>query len=122
MQYAHARIHSLLKLALAEEAGAARPWMNADTSLLTHPAEKELIRKLAELPEEIVQAAADREAHRLPRYAMDLAALYHSFYNECRCLVDEPGLRHARLLLCDATRIVLRDVLALIGVDAPERM
>jgi arginyl-tRNA synthetase len=156
VQYAHARIHSLLKMALAEDAGAAAAasaggagagadavatgtsadatgaataaakggsaWAGADCGRLVHPAELELIRKLADLPEEIVQAAAGREPQRLPRYAMDLAALYHSFYTECRCLVDDRSLRQARLLLSDATRIVLRNVLGLIGVSAPERM
>ncbi|MCL2120799.1 MAG: arginine--tRNA ligase [Clostridiales bacterium] len=142
VQYAHARIHSLLKMAKAadgqaastapaasaapaaerEEASAELHWPGADLRLLTHPAERELIRKLADLPEEIMQAALDREPHRLPRYTMDLAVLFHSFYTECRCLVDEWPLRQARLQLCDATRIVLRNTLELIGVNAPERM
>ncbi|MCL2165720.1 MAG: arginine--tRNA ligase [Clostridiales bacterium] len=136
VQYAHARIHSLLKMAKAADgpadpadpvapvdpAAEAQYWPGADLRLLTHPAERELIRKLADLPEEITQAAMDREPHRLPRYAMDLAVLFHSFYTECRCLVDERPLRQARLQLCDATRIVLRNTLELIGVSAPERM
>ncbi len=128
VQYAHARIHSLLKMAKEPllgdslEGGGNQPWSQADLSRLIHPAELELIRKLADLPEEIIQAAIDREPHRLPRYAMDLAALYHSFYTECRCLVEDMPLRQARLLLSDATRIVLRNVLQLIGVSAPERM
>jgi len=126
VQYAHARIHSLLKMAAASEeraaSGGTQPWPGADVRLLAHPAERELIRKLADLPEEIVQAAVQREPHRLPRYALDLAALFHSFYTECRCLVDEAPLRQARLLLCDAARITLRNVLDLIGVSAPERM
>ncbi|MEL7623493.1 MAG: arginine--tRNA ligase [Clostridiales bacterium] len=122
VQYAHARIHSLLKMASEGAGGSNQPWSQADLSRLIHPAELELIRKLADLPEEIIQAAIDREPHRLPRYAMDLAALYHSFYTECRCLVEDMPLRQARLLLSDATRIVLRNVLQLIGVSAPERM
>lgn len=121
VQYAHARIHSLLKMA-SEGGGSNQLWSQAELSRLVHPAELELIRKLADLPEEIIQAAIDREPHRLPRYAMDLAALYHSFYTECRCLVEDMPLRQARLLLSDATRIVLRNVLQLIGVSAPERM
>ena len=133
VQYAHARIHSLLKMALFEDTPGSPPggadtsagpeaWPGADLRRLVHPAEKELIRRLADFPEEIIQAAVDREPHRLPRYAMDLAALFHSFYTECRCLVDEIPLRQARLRLCDATRIVLRNVLGIIGVSAPERM
>ena len=121
VQYAHARIHSLLKMAQIP-VDQANDWTGADLRLLIHPAEKDLIRKLADLPEEIIQAAVDREPHRLPRYAMDLAALYHSFYTECRCLVDDAPLRLARLQLCDATRIALRNVLEIIGVSAPDRM
>ena len=126
VQYAHARIHSLLKMALSSEPEAdtsqPRLWPAADLRLLVHEAERSLIRKLASLPEELVQAAIDREPHRLPRYAMDLAGLFHVFYDKCRCLVDTAPLRHARLQLCDATRIVLRNVLEIIGVSAPERM
>ncbi|MEA4891990.1 MAG: arginine--tRNA ligase [Peptococcaceae bacterium] len=117
VQYAHARIHSLLKMA-----GPGDREGEADWSLLKEPAELELIRKLADLPEEISQAAKDREPHRMPRYAMDLAALFHGFYTDCRCLVEDPELRKARLGLADATRIVLRNTLALLGVSAPERM
>lgn len=117
VQYAHARIHSLLKMAAPGDLGG-----DADWSLLKEPAERELIRKLADLPEEIAQAAKDREPHRLPRYAMDLAALFHSFYTECRCLVEDEALRRARLGLADATRVVLRNTLTLLGVSAPERM
>jgi len=122
VQYAHARIHSLLKMAFAQSGGDSLSREDADVSLLTHETEIELIREIADLPDEIIQAAIDREPHRLTRYAMDLASMFHSFYTECRCLVDEKPLRQARLLLCDATRIALRNVLTIIGVNAPERM
>ena len=119
VQYAHARIHSLLKM------GQATIPMNPegiDFSLLTDPHEIELIRKIASLPQEIVEAATHREPHRLTHFAMDLAALFHSFYNAVRVLHDDPALSAARLALADATRITLRNVLTLIGVSAPERM
>jgi arginyl-tRNA synthetase len=108
--------------AAASAPASAAAWPGAGLHLLTHPAELELIRKLADLPEEISRAALDREPHHLPRYAMELAALYHSFYDKCHCLVDDIPLRQARLQLSDATRIVLRNVLEIIGVNAPDRM
>lgn len=117
VQYAHARIHSLLKMA-GEPLDPAR----ADWSVLMEPAELDLIRKLADLPEEIKEAALHFEPHRMTRYAMELASAFHSFYTECRCLVEDKTIREARLLLADATRITLRNVLSLIGVSAPERM
>ncbi len=118
VQYAHARIHSLLKMAAGEVIDPDKVRLE----LLQEPAEIALIRKLAELPEEILQAAQAMEPHRMPRYAMELAAQFHSFYTDCRCLVEDDELRKARLLLSDATRITLRNVLSLIGVSAPERM
>ena len=118
VQYAHARIHSLLKMAAGKKADPDKVRLE----LLGHPSEIALIRKLAELPEEVAQAAAAMEPHRMPRYAMELAAQFHSFYTDCRCLVEDEALRDARLLLSDATRIALRNVLNLIGVSAPERM
>jgi arginyl-tRNA synthetase len=119
VQYAHARIHSLLKLGCAsiptDPAGI-------DFSLLTDPREIELIRKIAELTEEVTEAAIHREPHRLTRYAMDLAGLFHSFYNAVRVLHEDPAIKAARLALADATRIALRNVLTMLGVSAPERM
>lgn len=118
VQYAHARINSLLKMGAYEPIDLAQ----VDLTLLKESSERDLIRKLAQLPEEIIEAAASMEPHRMTRYASELAALFHSFYTECRCLVEDQKLRQARLLLADATRIVLRNVLNLIGVSAPERM
>jgi len=118
VQYAHARICSLLKMGAYEPIDPEQ----VDLTLLKEPAERDLIRKLAQLPEEIIEAAAAMEPHRMTRYASELAALFHGFYTECRCLVEDKKLRQARLLLADATRIVLRNVLKLIGVSAPERM
>ncbi|MGI6587938.1 MAG: arginine--tRNA ligase [Peptococcia bacterium] len=118
VQYAHARINSILmasteKLALAEE---------IDFTLLKEEEELALIRKIAEFPDEIVAAASSYEPHHLTRYAHELASLFHSFYNSCRVLTDEKDLRRARLFLVNAARITLRNVLILLGVSAPERM
>ncbi|MCL6581529.1 MAG: arginine--tRNA ligase, partial [Firmicutes bacterium] len=63
-----------------------------------------------------------REPHRLTRYALDVATSFHKFYDTCRVLTEDPALRRARLALADATRIVLANVLALLGVSAPDRM
>jgi arginyl-tRNA synthetase len=119
VQYAHARIHSLLKLG-----GALAPMNPAgiDFSLLKDPHELELIRKIAEFTEEIRDAAVHREPHRLTRYVLDLAGMFHSFYNAVRVLHEDPALKDARLALADATRITLRNTLTMLGVSAPERM
>lgn len=118
VQYAHARICSILSAA-----GKTTPKC-ADVSLelLQQPAELELIRKIADLPVEIEQAAAALAPYRLARYATDLATLFHSFYSSCKVLCDDENLQKTRLVLVNITRITLRNVLTLLGVSAPERM
>ena len=118
VQYAHARINSILLASTEKLASAAE----IDFTLLTEAEELALIRKIAEFPDEIVGVAANYEPHHLTRYAHELASLFHSFYNSCRVLTDEKPLRQARLYLVNATRITLRNVLGLLGVSAPERM
>ena len=121
VQYAHARICSILRL--AQERGlTVPPAREADLTLLKEPAEVELIKQVANLPETVAGAAQALEPHRLTRFAHDLASLFHSFYTSCRVLADEPEIRKARLVLVEATRITLRNVLHLLGVTAPERM
>lgn len=115
VQYAHARIASILR----QQEGESK---DADLSLLTHEAEVQLIEKLAELPSMIIHAAESREPHRLCAYAHELASLFHSFYGKCRVLNIEPELSRARLELMRATKITLSNVLGMIGVSAPERM
>lgn len=121
VQYAHARICSILRQ--AEEMGYNTPRIEGvNLELLTHPSELELIRKIADFPGVVSGAAQALEPHRLTRYAQELATLFHAFYTNCRVLVQEEDLRGARMVLADATRITLRNLLRLIGVTAPERM
>ena len=121
VQYGHARIASILRY--AEEQGHTPE--GADLSLLTHPAELTLIRKMLELPEIVAQALDNLAPHHLPHYAQDLAAVFHAFYRDCRVVSSEPAdsdLTKARLRLAQAAKLVLGRTLALMGVSAPERM
>lgn len=121
VQYAHARLCSILRQ--AEEQGYTKEEpVEAMLSLLNTQEEQELLKKIAELPEEIAVSARLQEPHRLARYVLDLASLFHTFYNSQRVLIDDPNLRTARLSLIRATRQVLANVLAILGVSAPERM
>lgn len=116
VQYAHARIASILRKAGNLE------YQTGDVSRLTHPAELALIRKMLELPELVEIAANALEPHHLPHYALDLASVFHSFYTQCQVLSDDPDLTRARLKLAAAAQITLRNTLHLIGVSAPEEM
>jgi len=120
VQYAHARICSILRE--AGDRAKESTFANADFSLLNHDEEVALMRKLADLPEEIALAATEFAPHRLTRYAQELAGAFHGFYTECRVLSDDEKLTAARLALVQATRIVLAITLRLLGVSAPERM
>lgn len=123
VQYAHARICSILRQAGEAGAGAVPPGTDAaEVSLLTEPAETELLRCMAGFPGEVALAAADRAPHRLTVHARELATTFHGFYTQCRVLGDDPKLTQARLALVAAARQVLANTLALLGVSAPERM
>jgi arginyl-tRNA synthetase len=132
VQYAHARICSILRKAAGDELAAAHATAaalsaefvagDADLSLLTEPSELALMRKLSEFSEIVEGAATDLAPYRLTRYAEELAAAFHQFYTLCRVMTDDPALTTARLYAVDATRSVLETVLALLGVSAPERM
>ncbi|MDJ0362965.1 arginine--tRNA ligase [Rhodococcus sp. H29-C3] len=122
VQYAHARLASLARGAVDLGVTAENP----DLSLLTHEQEGELIRTIGEYPRVVASAADLREPHRIARYLEELAGAYHRFYGACRVLPqgdEEPGpVNTARLALGSATRQVLANGLALLGVSAPERM
>ena len=121
VQYAHARICSVLRT--ASEAGIALPRASeADLTCLTLPEERALIKQIALLPSEIVEAAAKRDPSQMNKYGVTLAAQFHKFYNACRIKDAEQPERDARLALCAAARQTIANVLGIIGVDAPEHM
>lgn len=126
VQYAHARINALLNT--AAELGIN--WQSGDIAfapeLLDHTAEQELLAQLAQFPSVVATSAELREPHRIARYLEDLATGYHRFYDNCRVLpgADTPvsAINVARLHVCRATQIVIKNGLDLLGVTAPERM
>lgn len=121
VQYAHARICSILKN-LAAEGIAAVEAQKCDFSLLTAPEELELVRHLAALPNEVIEAAKAYDPSRMTKYAVELATLFHKFYNSCRVRGEEEALMQARLAVCTATKTALKNVLAILKIEAPETM
>jgi arginyl-tRNA synthetase len=121
VQYGHARIASILRKA-AERGVELGPIEHADLSLLSHEAELELLRALADVTREIRTAAELRAPHRLTHAAQDLAARFHRFYTDCPVLSEDAALTQARLWLCTATKQVVANLLGLLGVSAPESM
>ncbi len=121
VQYAHARICSILKN-LAAEGIVPRQAGEQELCLLATPEERELIRRLGQLPQEIIDTARDYDPARLTRYVYDIATLFHKFYNTCRCKGVDDSLQQARLSLCIATRTVIANVLGLLKISAPELM
>lgn len=118
VQYAHARISSVLS-----KVNSQSEIRNSKIlKLLTHPAELSLIKELMKLPEIVADTASDYQIQRLPNYALKVASVFHKFYDECHIIGQEENLMQARLALAKATQIVLKNVLSLLGVSAPEKM
>lgn len=133
VQYAHARICSILRKAAqargietegisVDDLVSALAVDDTDLSILTHESELELMRKMSDFTDLVAGAARDRAPFRLTHYAQDLAALFHSFYTNCRVIGEGQEIEQARLALADSARIVLALALGLLGVSAPERM
>ena len=119
VQYAHARICTMLSQLTEEGYGVLG---DADAAVLAELQERELIKQLALLPEEIILAARDYDPSRINRYLIELAARFHKFYNACRIRGSELEIANARMFLVDCTRQALANALGIIGVTAPEKM
>ena len=118
IQYAHARIASILRLAQER----VIDYHQGDTSLLTSEPELTLVRRMLQLPEVVEMVALTLEPHHLSYYATDMATTFHNFYEKCRVISDDEALTWARLKLVEAAKVVLAKTLGLMGMGAPERM
>jgi arginyl-tRNA synthetase len=138
VQYAHARICSILRKAAVscgvcvdvdaaaacdlDDLAAKLAPADVDLSPLKEDSELALMRKMADFPEFVQLAARDRAPFRATHYAAELAGLFHQFYTNCHCICDDKDLTAARLALCDGARLVLALTLSLVGVSAPQKM
>jgi len=120
-QYAHARICSIIKK-LADEGKVARECTIPELVLLNAPEEKALIKHLASLTDEIVSSAKNYDPAKITRYAVDLATLFHKFYNACRVNCEDEALMQARLSLCLCVKNVLCNILTMFSITVPESM
>ncbi len=121
VQYAHARICSILRK-LESEGVEFLGAENTDATLLTDPAELDLIRMLAAFPQEIVMAAEKYDPSRINRFVIDLASAFHRFYGSCRIQGADPALQQARIALCIGVRNVIRNVLTMFKINVPDKM
>ena len=122
VQYAHARISSILREAEKSGHNIKKAVRTADLELLNDPEEIILIKKIVSFPDEILESARALLPHRLINYSRELSAQFHNFYHKLRVLSSDQDLTRSRLALVFATRIVLRNVLKLLGISAPESM
>lgn len=120
-QYANARIHSILRKVEADGV-TVRDCTKDELKLLTAPEEIELIRHLAAYTDEIVSAAKNYDPAKITRYCIDLATLFHKFYNACRVAVDDEALMQARLFLCTCVMNVITNILTMFSISTPESM
>jgi arginyl-tRNA synthetase len=120
VQYMHARIASIFRI--ASERNIETDMTNPDLTFLSLPEEQRLMKHLADFPDMLAEAAESLEPHRITFYLMDLADLFHAYYHDNRVLVEETGLKKARLFLVEAIRQVVTNGLQILGVSAPERM
>ena len=121
VQYAHARICSILKK-LASEGVPFAGADQVDPSLLTDPAEMELVRMLAAFPQEIVLAAEKYDPSRINRFVIDLASAFHRFYGSCRIQGADPAVQQARLALCTGVKQAIYNVLTMFKINVPDQM
>lgn len=121
VQYAHARICSILKKVENDGVKVETPSVK-ELECLNAPEEKELIRHLAALTDEIVIAAKSYDPARITHYVFELATLFHKFYNACRVACDDPVLMQSRLALCTAVKNTIHNILTMFKISAPESM
>ena len=121
VQYANARINSIYKHA-REKGIDTGMFSDADLSLLTAPEELRVVKKLLLYPMIFEGAAKAHEPHRITFYLQELSGMFHPYYNKCRIVVEDDSLTRARLALCEAVRIVLKEGLQVLGISAPEKM
>ena len=122
VQYAHARICSVLALWASERGADARPATDTELQRLTAPSETALMRELARYPDVLARAADEFAPHDLAFYLRDVAAAFHTYYSAERFMVDDAALARARIALLTATRQVLRNGFAVLGISAPDSM
>lgn len=121
VQYAHARICSIIK-ALEKEGVAIRSCSEEELTVLKAPEELDIIRHLASFEEEIISASKDYDPTKITRYVTTLATLFHKFYNACRVKGDDEVMTQARLNLCMAVKTVIKNVLVMFNISCPDSM